>query len=99
MDSMLFAVGSALWLGIMTSISPCPLATNIAAISYVGKRVDRPGLVMLSGLLYCGRMLSYSRGAGCREKPVFNACGIDVPSAQHEPGTWASPAAGRHPAA
>ncbi|HOC98521.1 MAG TPA: sulfite exporter TauE/SafE family protein, partial [Myxococcota bacterium] len=60
MDSMLFAVGSALWLGIMTSISPCPLATNIAAISYVGKRVDRPGLVMLSGLLYMlGRMLSY----------------------------------------
>ena len=31
-----------LWLGILTSISPCPLATNIAAISYIGRRVGQP---------------------------------------------------------
>lgn len=60
MESILVAAGSALWLGILTSISPCPLATNIAAISYVSKRVARPGLVMISGLLYMfGRMISY----------------------------------------
>jgi cytochrome c-type biogenesis protein len=52
---------AALWLGILTSISPCPLATNIAAISYIGRRVERPGLVLLSGLLYTlGRTLTYS---------------------------------------
>jgi len=60
MDGYLVAIGSAVWLGILTSISPCPLATNIAAISYIGKRVDRPGAVLLSGLMYtAGRMLTY----------------------------------------
>ena len=29
---------SALWLGILTSISPCPLATNIAAVSFLAKK-------------------------------------------------------------
>jgi len=60
MDSLLLAVGSALWLGLLTSISPCPLATNIAAISYVGKQVDKPPQVMVAGLLYTlGRTVSY----------------------------------------
>lgn len=60
MDGYVVALGSAVWLGILTSISPCPLATNIAAISYIGKRVDRPGSVLLSGLMYTiGRMLTY----------------------------------------
>ena len=60
MDGYFVALGSAVWLGILTSISPCPLATNIAAISYIGKRVDRPGIVLLSGLMYtAGRMLTY----------------------------------------
>ncbi|MBD3403137.1 sulfite exporter TauE/SafE family protein [candidate division GN15 bacterium] len=60
MDGYLLALGSAVWLGILTSISPCPLATNIAAITYIGKRVERPGTVLLSGLMYtAGRMLAY----------------------------------------
>jgi cytochrome c-type biogenesis protein len=51
---------AALWLGILTSISPCPLATNIAAISYIGRRVERPALVLATGLLYTlGRSLVY----------------------------------------
>ena len=50
----------ALWLGILTSISPCPLATNIAAISYIGRRVDSSRQVFLTGLLYTlGRTLAY----------------------------------------
>ncbi len=60
MDSYFIALGSAVWLGILTSISPCPLATNIAAISYIGKQVDKPSTVLLSGVMYTvGRMLSY----------------------------------------
>jgi len=60
MDGYFVALGSAVWLGVLTSISPCPLATNIAAISYIGRRVDRPGMVILSGLMYTvGRMLTY----------------------------------------
>lgn len=60
METILLVAGSALWLGLLTSISPCPLATNIAAISYVGKRVDRPVQVLFAGLLYTlGRSLTY----------------------------------------
>jgi cytochrome c-type biogenesis protein len=57
-----FFVGlwSALWLGILTSISPCPLATNIAAISYIGRNVGNARHVFLTGLLYTlGRTLAY----------------------------------------
>ena len=51
----------ALWFGIMTSISPCPLATNIAAVSYIGRRVDKAGYVLSAGLLYMlGRMITYT---------------------------------------
>ena len=57
---LLLVAGSALWLGLLTSISPCPLATNIAAISYVSKRVDRPARVLSAGLIYTlGRTVSY----------------------------------------
>ena len=60
MDAFLLGAASACWLGILTSISHCPLATNIAAISYVGKKVDSPLMVLVTGLLYMlGRMLVY----------------------------------------
>jgi len=60
MDSFLPAVASAFWLGILTSISPCPLATNIAAISFIGRRVGRPYRVFISGLIYTGgRTVTY----------------------------------------
>lgn len=60
MDGYLWGAVWAVWLGILTSISPCPLATNVVAISYIGKRVDRTRLVLASGLLYvAGRMLTY----------------------------------------
>ncbi len=59
MEWSLVAV-SALWLGILTSVSPCPLATNIAAISYIGRKVHRPRHVFLTGLLYTlGRTVAY----------------------------------------
>jgi cytochrome c biogenesis protein CcdA len=59
-ESILVPLASAFWLGILTSISPCPLTTNIAAISYVGRRVGKPGSVLQAGLLYtAGRALAY----------------------------------------
>jgi len=59
-ESFSLPIFSAIWLGILTSISPCPLAANIAAISYVGKKVDQPRMVLLGGIMYTfGRMLSY----------------------------------------
>jgi cytochrome c biogenesis protein CcdA len=60
MVSLFVDIGAALWLGILTSISPCPLATNIAAISYVGRKVEKTRLVLLAGMLYTlGRAIAY----------------------------------------
>jgi cytochrome c biogenesis protein CcdA len=60
MTEFFIGLGSALWLGVLTSISPCPLATNIAAISYIGRRVGSARNIFLSGLLYTlGRTLAY----------------------------------------
>ena len=54
------SAGSAVWLGLLTSISPCPLATNVAAISFLGRRVDSPRHVLGGGLLYtAGRTVAY----------------------------------------
>jgi cytochrome c biogenesis protein CcdA len=51
---------AAFYLGLLTSISPCPLATNIAAISYVARKVGDTRLVINAGLLYTlGRCLLY----------------------------------------
>jgi cytochrome c-type biogenesis protein len=60
MTEFTVAAFSALWLGVLTSISPCPLATNIAAISYIGGRVEDTRRVLLAGMLYTlGRMVAY----------------------------------------
>ena len=52
---------SALLLGLVTAISPCPMATNIAAVGYVSRRVTERKYAVLTGTLYTlGRMVSYS---------------------------------------
>lgn len=56
----LFLIASSVWLGILTSVSPCPLATNIAAISFVSQNITQKKIVLLSGVLYAfGRSLTY----------------------------------------
>ena len=46
--------------GIMTAISPCPMATNIAAMSFIARRITKPHAVFFSGLLYtAGRTIAY----------------------------------------
>lgn len=54
------AIIAALMLGMWTAAQPCPMATNVAAISYLGRRGDSPRWVLLAGLLYAlGRTLVY----------------------------------------
>ena len=61
MDDLLGAAITAFWFGVLTSISPCPLASNIAAISYVGRRAGNARSVLWSGLLYTlGRAIAYT---------------------------------------
>lgn len=60
MESWYLNVFSAFWLGVLTSISPCPLATNVAAISFVARNLGSSQKVLWSGVLYSvGRMLVY----------------------------------------
>ena len=52
---------AAIWLGILTSISPCPLATNIAAVSFIGKNAAETKKVFITGTLYLlGRATAYA---------------------------------------
>ncbi|MCU0600409.1 MAG: aromatic aminobenezylarsenical efflux permease ArsG family transporter [Desulfobacterales bacterium] len=51
---------SVIWLGILTSISPCPLATNIAATTYIGRQIDSRYATVFAALAYTfGRTFSY----------------------------------------
>jgi len=61
MNELVIGLGSALWLGILTSISPCPLASNIAAVSYLSKNIVHIKAVLRSGIAYTlGRMVAYA---------------------------------------
>jgi cytochrome c-type biogenesis protein len=60
MQNFYLDILSAFWLGILTSISPCPLATNIAAVSFISRNLGSSKKVLWSGLLYAaGRMFTY----------------------------------------
>lgn len=54
------ALLGALWLGLLTAASPCPLAMNLAALSFLARHSAEPGRVLRGGLAYSlGRMFSY----------------------------------------
>lgn len=60
-DNYNIPIISAFVLGLMTAISPCPLATNITATAYISKNISSKRKVLLSGLLYSlGRAFSYT---------------------------------------
>lgn len=54
-------IGAAVWFGVLTSISPCPLATNVAAIAFLSRRADQRGRVVWGGVAYTlGRAVAYA---------------------------------------
>jgi cytochrome c-type biogenesis protein len=56
-----YSVVTALILGLMTAISPCPLATNITAIGFISRDIDNRKRVFINGLVYTlGRAISYT---------------------------------------
>lgn len=60
MDGYVAGAMAAVWLGVLTSISPCPMATNVAAVAFIGKQVGSPRRVIMAGLTYTvGRMIAY----------------------------------------
>ncbi len=57
--SQIAYLGFAAWLGILCAISPCPLATNIAAVGFISRNAS-PSQTLLGGLLYAvGRAAAY----------------------------------------
>jgi sulfite exporter TauE/SafE len=51
---------TAMVLGFMTAISPCPLATNITAVGFISKDIENRNRIFLNGILYTtGRAISY----------------------------------------
>ena len=60
-DSTQLPFLSAFILGLMTAVSPCPLATNITAIAYISKDIDNKRKVFINGLIYTlGRAVTYT---------------------------------------
>jgi cytochrome c-type biogenesis protein len=56
-----YSIVAALVLGLMTAISPCPLATNISAIGFISRDIEDRKRVFMSGLVYTlGRVISYT---------------------------------------
>jgi len=54
-------IAGAVWLGILTSISPCPLATNIAAVAFLARKGTQRRAVAWSSIAYIsGRMIAYT---------------------------------------
>ena len=61
MQSSSLPVVTAFMLGLLTAISPCPLATNITAVGFIGKDIENKRRVFINGLIYTlGRALAYT---------------------------------------
>ncbi len=61
LDSSTTPAVTAFLLGLLTALSPCPLATNIAAVGYIGKHIESRKGVFVQGLLYTlGRTIAYT---------------------------------------
>lgn len=60
-DNYNWPIFSAFLLGILTSISPCPLATNITAVAFISRNIKTPKYTIVSGFFYTlGRSVSYT---------------------------------------
>lgn len=61
LDNSNIPVITASLLGLLTAISPCPLATNITAIGFISKDIGNRNKIFLGGLLYTlGRVVAYT---------------------------------------
>ena len=61
LDTATAPVVIAFLLGILTAISPCPLATNIASIGYISRDIENRKAIFVKGVLYTfGRILAYT---------------------------------------
>ena len=61
LDNSNIPIVTAFVLGLLTALSPCPLATNITAVGFIGRNIDSKRLIFWKGVLYTvGRVVAYS---------------------------------------
>ena len=61
LDNSEIPIITAFLLGLLTAVSPCPLATNITAIGFISKDINNRNRIFTNGILYTlGRVLAYS---------------------------------------
>ena len=61
LDNSEIPIITAFLLGLLTAVSPCPLATNITAIGFISKDINNRNRIFTNGVLYTlGRVLAYS---------------------------------------
>lgn len=77
MNELWLGISTAIWLGLVTAVSPCPLATNLAAVTYIGRQVGEPRKVLWSGFAYgAGRVIAYVALGGLITAAVLSATSI-----------------------
>ena len=82
--------GAALWLGLLTAVSPCPLATNLAATAYLARRVESRKRAIAGTLAYTlGRVGAYAAIAGLLALGLASAPAVSM-GLQH----WLTPLLG-----
>ena len=60
MSELLLSAGGAVWLGLLTALSPCLLSTNVAAIGFLARRASSPRVVALNSAAYIvGQSLAF----------------------------------------
>ncbi|RPJ35750.1 MAG: sulfite exporter TauE/SafE family protein [Verrucomicrobiaceae bacterium] len=83
-------LGTAVSLGLLTSISPCPLATNLAASAYLSRRVDSRRRAVMGAVVYTlGRVAAYVAIAG-----VLALGLVSVPAVSQNLQRWMVPLLG-----
>ncbi|MGD7654488.1 MAG: aromatic aminobenezylarsenical efflux permease ArsG family transporter [Verrucomicrobiales bacterium] len=77
MSVSLGLLGGALWLGVLTSLSPCPLATNLAATGFLARQVDSRKRAVAGAVCYAlGRVAAYVAVAALLALGVASAPGV-----------------------
>lgn len=93
LDSSTVPAVTALLLGLLTAVSPCPLATNIAAMGYLAREVDNRRRIFITGLLYTlGRIIAYT-ALGAAAILLLRRSGSTF-ALQQLLGGWAEPLVG-----
>lgn len=82
--------GGVLWLGLLTAVSPCPLATNLAATAYLARRLESRTRAITGTVAYTlGRIAAYAVIAGLLALGMASA-----PSLSHGLQRWMTPLLG-----